>query len=79
VAADHAAVTNAELNLEFTQIRSPIQGRTGALQFHEGNVVKAPDDVLLTINQIHPIYAEFAVPERYLPEIQRRSSSTRWP
>lgn len=72
VAADHAAVTNAELNLEFTQIRSPIQGRTGALQFHEGNVVKAPDDVLLTINQIHPIYAEFAVPERYLPEIQRQ-------
>lgn len=71
VAADRAAVTNAMLNLEFTQIRSPIAGRTGALQFHEGNVVKAPDDVLLTINQIHPIYAEFAVPERYLPEIRR--------
>jgi len=74
VAADHAAVTNAELNLEFTHIRAPISGRTGALQFHEGNVVKAPDDVLLTINQIHPIYAEFAVPERYLPDIQREAS-----
>ena len=72
VAADGAAVRNAQLNLDYTQIRAPVSGRTGALQFHEGNVVKSPDDVLVTINQIHPIYAEFAVPERYLPEIQRQ-------
>ena len=71
VAADEAAVTNAELNLEFTGIRAPFDGRTGSLQFHEGNVVKAPDDTLLTINQIHPIYVVFAVPEQYLPEIKR--------
>lgn len=72
VAADHAAVTNAQLNLDYTFIRAPIDGRTGGLQFHEGNVVKAPDDVLLTINQIHPIYAAFAVPERFLPQIQQQ-------
>lgn len=72
VAADRAAVNNAELNLQYTEIRSPIDGRTGGLQFHEGNVVKSPDDVLLTINQIHPIYAAFAVAERYLPEVQRQ-------
>jgi len=71
VAADHAAITNADLNLEFTGIRAPFDGRTGSLQFHEGNVVKAPDDTLLTINQIHPIYVAFAVPEQYLPEIKR--------
>jgi multidrug efflux system membrane fusion protein len=71
VAADQAAVTNAELNLGFTGIRAPFDGRTGSLQFHEGNVVKAPDDTLLTINQIHPIYVAFAVPEQYLPEIKR--------
>jgi len=71
VAADQAAVTNAMLNLEFTAIRSPIDGKTGSLQAHEGNVVKAPDDVLLTINQIHPIYVAFAVPEQYLPEIKK--------
>ena len=70
VAADQAAVTNAMLNLEFTAIRSPIDGVVGALQLYQGNVVKAPDDVLLTINQIHPIYVEFAVPEQYLPEIR---------
>ena len=34
--------------------------------------MKSPDDVLLTINQIHPIYAAFAVPERYLSEIQKQ-------
>jgi multidrug efflux system membrane fusion protein len=70
VATDEAAVTNATLNLEFTEIRAPFDGRTGSLQFHEGNVVKAPDDTLLTINQIHPIYVQFAVPEQFLPEIQ---------
>ena len=67
-----ATVQSDELNLEYCEIRSPIDGRTGGLQFHEGNVVKSPDDVLLTINQIHPIYAAFAVPERYLPEIQKQ-------
>jgi multidrug efflux system membrane fusion protein len=72
VAADRATITNAELNLEYTQIRSPVDGRTGGLQFHEGDVVKSPDDVLLTINQIHPIYVAFAVAERFLPEIQKQ-------
>jgi multidrug efflux system membrane fusion protein len=72
VAADKAAITNALLNLEFCRIRSPIDGKTGGLQAYAGNVVKAPDDVLLTINQIHPIYVEFAVPEQYLPEIRKQ-------
>ncbi len=72
VAADKAAITNALLNLEFCHISSPIDGKTGSLQAYEGNVVKAPDDVLLTINQIHPIYVEFAVPEQFLPEIKRQ-------
>ena len=71
VAADRAAITNALLNLDYCQIRAPIDGRTGSLQSFAGNVVKAPDDILLTINQIHPIYVAFAVPEQYLPEIKR--------
>jgi len=72
MAADKAAITNALLNLEFCYIRSPIDGKTGGLQAYAGNVVKAPDDVLLTINQIHPIYVEFAVPEQFLPEIKKQ-------
>jgi multidrug efflux system membrane fusion protein len=71
VVVDQAAVTNAQLNLEFTEIRVPLDGVTGSLQFHEGNIIKAPDDVLVTINQIHPIYVQFAVPEQFLPEIQK--------
>jgi multidrug efflux system membrane fusion protein len=67
-----ATVQADELNLGYCEIRAPIDGRTGGLQFHEGNVVKSPDDVLLTINQIHPIYATFAVPERWLPKIQEQ-------
>ena len=63
VAADKAAITNAMLNLEFCEIRAPFDGVTGSIQLHEGDVVKAPDDTLLTINQIHPIYVEFAVPD----------------
>jgi multidrug efflux system membrane fusion protein len=66
-----ATVQSDELNLSFTEIRAPFDGRTGSLLFHEGNVVKSPDDTLLTINQIHPIYVAFAVPEQYLPEIKR--------
>jgi len=70
-AADRAAITNALLNLEFCSIRSPIDGVAGALLFYQGNVVKAPDDTLVTLNQIHPIYVQFGVPEQYLPEIRR--------
>ncbi len=65
-----ATVESDKLNLSYTEIRSPIDGVTGGLQSYAGNVVKAPDDTLLTINQIHPIYVAFAVPEQYLPEIQ---------
>jgi multidrug efflux system membrane fusion protein len=71
VGADQASVTNATLNLEFTEIRAPLDGVTGSLQFHEGNVVNALNDTLLTINQIHPIYVQFGVPEQFLPVIRR--------
>ena len=71
VQADEAAVTNAQLNLGFCSIRAPIDGVAGALQFYQGNVIKAPDDTLVTLNQIHPIYVQFGVPEQFLPEIRR--------
>ena len=73
VLADRAALTNAHVNLGYTQIRSPIEGRTGNSMVKTGNVVKAPDDVLLTITQVHPIYVAFAVPEQNLPAIRQQS------
>jgi len=71
VAEDQAAVTNAELNLAYCEIRAPLDGVTGSLQFHEGNVVVVLIDTLVTINQIHPIYVQFGVPEQFLPQIKR--------
>jgi multidrug efflux system membrane fusion protein len=79
VVADQAAITNAQVNLDYTAIRSPIDGRTGNLTVKEGNVVKSPDDVLVTLTQIRPIYVAFAVPEQYLPAIRRRASESTLP
>ena len=71
VLADRAAVTNATLNLAYTSIKSPLDGVTGSQLVYAGNIVKSPDDPMLMINQIHPIYVVFAVPEQYLAEIRR--------
>ena len=64
----------ARLDLAFCSIRAPIDGRSGSILVQSGNVVKANDAVLVTINQIAPIYLTFAVPERELPEIRRRQN-----
>jgi multidrug efflux system membrane fusion protein len=77
--ADQAAITNAQINLGYTSIRAPIDGRTGSLAVKKGNVVKAPDDVLLTITQVRPIYVAFAVPEQNLPAIRRESNQSPLP
>ena len=73
VRADRAAVENAKLSLSYTSIYSPINGRTGTLMVHPGNLVKENDasSVLTTINQIAPIYVNFAIPERSLSELKR--------
>jgi membrane fusion protein, multidrug efflux system len=72
VQAKEAAVANAELLLGYTQIRAPIAGRTGQLILHEGALVKANDvnQSIVTLNQLAPIAAAFAVPERALTDIR---------
>ncbi len=70
--ADRAAIDDARLQLNYCDIASPIEGRTGNVLVKEGNVVKANDVPLVNINQIHPIYVSFAVPEKEFPEISRR-------
>src|SRR6266480_3340199 len=72
VRADSAAVASAQLNLEWAAIRAPIAGRTGRLLVREGNLVRAnAADPLVVINQIRPILVRFAVPQKYLGDIQR--------
>jgi membrane fusion protein, multidrug efflux system len=72
IRADQATVENARLQLEYCTIRSPLDGRAGDLLVHAGNVVKAnPDNPLLVINQVRPIYVNFAVPEQNLDDIKK--------
>lgn len=76
VTADKAAVETARINLEYTAIYSPINGRTGNVGVKEGNLVKANDvPILVTINQIEPIYVTFSVPEQQLPQVKQYLSS----
>jgi multidrug efflux system membrane fusion protein len=75
VRADEAAVERARLDLSYCSIRSPIDGRTGAVMVQAGNLVKPNDATLVAINQIAPIYLAFAVPERDLDEIRRRQAA----
>lgn len=69
--ADEAVVGHARLQLEYTKIRSPINGRTGKILIQEGNLVKANDNPLVIINQVKPVYVTFAVPEHSLDAVRR--------
>ncbi len=70
--ASQAALENARLNLEYCTIRSPLDGYVGKVLLQAGNLVKANDvNALVVINQVRPIYVNFAVPEQYLPEIRK--------
>jgi|YelNatPaOPRAMG01_1025707.scaffolds.fasta_scaffold01498_12 multidrug efflux system membrane fusion protein len=71
VAADEAAVQTAQVNLSYTRIHSPIDGRTGNLIVHAGNLVKAnADTAMVTINQIRPVYVDFSIPEKDLDQVR---------
>jgi len=69
--ADEAALENAQVEFEYCTIRSPIDGRTGQLNVHAGNLVKAnADDPMVVINQVRPIDVAFSVPEQNLAAIR---------
>ncbi|HUX26343.1 MAG TPA: efflux RND transporter periplasmic adaptor subunit [Burkholderiales bacterium] len=71
VDADQAVVDNARLQVAYATIRAPISGRAGRIMIQQGNLVKANDtNPLVVINQLSPIYVNFAVPEQYLPQIR---------
>ena len=80
VRADEATVENARLQLNYCSITAPISGRAGAIKADKGNMIKANDDVpLLVIDNIQPVYVNFAVPEVRLSEIlalQRENNLT---
>jgi multidrug efflux system membrane fusion protein len=77
VRADEAAVESARLQLAYTEIRSPIEGRAGQRLADLGNVVTANTGSLLSIQRLDPIYAEFTVTENDLGEVQRHMQGGR--
>src|SRR6266436_7264375 len=74
VKQNEAAVESARLNLEYTAIRSPIDGRAGHRLVDVGNVVTANNSTLLNIERLDPIYADFTVTENDFSEVQRHTS-----
>ena len=69
--SDKANLESAKLQRGYCEIRSPVDGRTGDLDIQEGNLVRSSDAELVTINQVHPVYVTFSVPENRLSEIRK--------
>src|SRR5216117_1348031 len=73
VRSDSATAAIARLNLEYATVRAPIGGRTGRLLLHEGNLVRAGSDQLVSIVQMRPILVRFPVPATNLPALRQRA------
>ena len=71
IQADQANLDNIGLQLSFTTISSPIDGRLGNITIKAGNIVSANQTELMSLAEVQPIYVTFAVPEPRLPEIRR--------
>jgi multidrug efflux system membrane fusion protein len=71
IVATEATVENYKVQLGYTEIRSPINGRTGNIMVKQGNVVNANTVDLMTINEVEPIYVTFSVPEAQLRDIKK--------
>ncbi|MBE0619546.1 MAG: efflux RND transporter periplasmic adaptor subunit [Burkholderiales bacterium] len=78
VQASKAAVDNARLQLGYCSIRSPLDGFVGKVMLQKGNLAKANDsNPLVVINQMQPIYVNFAVPEKLLATIRDHMAKDR--
>jgi len=73
VKADQAAIDMAGTQLDYTKIRSPIDGRAGTRLIDIGNMIRATDTAgIVTINQMNPIFVNFALPADSLPPVRAR-------
>ncbi|MFA7339122.1 MAG: efflux RND transporter periplasmic adaptor subunit [Candidatus Obscuribacterales bacterium] len=74
--ADQGLADQARLQLSWTKIYSPLDGRTGSLNVYEGNVVSPNSSTpLVTIAQLNPIYVNVTVPEQYLNDLRRSQAN----
>ncbi|HZQ45787.1 MAG TPA: efflux RND transporter periplasmic adaptor subunit [Verrucomicrobiae bacterium] len=76
VKADEAAIGSAQVNLNYTTITSPIDGRTGIRQIDPGNIVHAADsNGLVVVTELMPISVMFTLPEQMLNEIHKQMAA----
>jgi multidrug efflux system membrane fusion protein len=76
IAADDAAIFNAQTQLDYTQVKAPISGVAGLRQVDIGNIVNASAQTgIVTIAQIEPIAVIFTAPEEQLPYISEGQAS----
>jgi len=73
VRADQAAIDNAKLQLIYTRVTSPINGRIGLRQVDPGNIVHAADqNGLAVITQLQPIAVIFSIPQDNVPQVMKK-------
>jgi len=70
IRAAKAEIDRAKLDLERSVLRAPMDGRTGSLMAHVGDIVNPSSGPLVNITQVEPIYVSFTLPERYLPQLR---------
>ncbi|MCS3470687.1 RND family efflux transporter MFP subunit [Pseudomonas sp. JUb42] len=71
VQGNQASINAAQVQLSYTQIRSPVTGRVGIRNVDEGNFLRVSDSIgLFTVTQIDPIAVEFSLPQQMLPTLQ---------
>jgi multidrug efflux system membrane fusion protein len=77
IAADAAAIDNAQTQLDYTDIKAPITGVVGLRQVDVGNIVNAAAQTgIVTITQVEPIAVIFTAPETQLPDIKNAQGAT---
>ena len=77
--SDRSAIDRAKLDLVYCEIHSPVTGRAGNLLIHAGNLIAANGSPLVVINQVEPVFVNFAVPEEHLSAIRRNSANRKLP
>jgi len=77
IAADAAAIDNAQTQLDYTDIKAPISGVVGLRQVDVGNIVNASAQTgIVSITQVEPIAVIFTAPEDQLPDIKGAQGAT---
>jgi multidrug efflux system membrane fusion protein len=75
ISADQSAINNLNIQLGYTTVPAPIDGRTGNISQKAGNIITASTTDLAIINQVEPIYVTFSVPEARLADVKRYSDN----